>query len=190
MELHYLSLAQASKLLHSREISSVELTQAMIARLEATEPQLCAYLARTPELALAQARAADQALKDGGAGPLTGIPAGIKDVICTQGVTTTAASKILQNFVPPYDATLVARLKAARPGHAGQAQHGRVRHGQLHRELGLWPHPQPLGPGAPSPAAPRGARRPRWRRAAPSTPWAPTPAAPSASRPATAAWWG
>ncbi len=113
MELHQLTLAQARDLLRRREISSVELTRAMIARQEATEPSLHSYLARTPELALGQAQAADQALADGTAGPLTGIPAGIKDVICTQGVTTTAASRILENFVPPYDATLVARLKAA-----------------------------------------------------------------------------
>ncbi|CAO0820015.1 Glutamyl-tRNA(Gln) amidotransferase subunit A [Desulfarculales bacterium] len=113
MELHQLSLAEAHDLLRRREISSVELTRAMIARLEATEPSLHCYLARTPELALSQAQAADQALKDGSAGPLTGIPAGIKDVICTRGVTTTAGSKILQNFVPPYDAALVTRLKAA-----------------------------------------------------------------------------
>ncbi|MBI5521077.1 MAG: Asp-tRNA(Asn)/Glu-tRNA(Gln) amidotransferase subunit GatA [Desulfarculus sp.] len=113
MQLHQLSLVEAGDLLRRRQISSVELTQAMIARLEATEPNLHAYLARTPELALKQAQAADQALAGGTAGPLTGIPAGIKDIICTQGVTTTAASKILENFVPPYDATLVARLKAA-----------------------------------------------------------------------------
>lgn len=112
MQLHELTLCQARDLLARREISSLELTQAMLARLEATEPSLHAYLARTPELALEQAKNADQLLAAGQGGPLTGIPAGIKDVICTQGVTTTAASRILENFVPPYDATLVARLKA------------------------------------------------------------------------------
>jgi aspartyl-tRNA(Asn)/glutamyl-tRNA(Gln) amidotransferase subunit A len=113
MELHELSLGQARELLEKGEVSSVELTKAMLARVEATEPKLHAYLTVTPELALAQAEAADQARAQGQAGPLTGIPAGIKDVICTEGVRTTCASRMLENFVPPYDATLVARLKAA-----------------------------------------------------------------------------
>jgi aspartyl-tRNA(Asn)/glutamyl-tRNA(Gln) amidotransferase subunit A len=113
MELHELSLGQARKLLEKGEVSSVELTRSLLARIEATEPKLHAYLTVTTELALAQAEAADRARAQGQAGPLTGIPAGIKDVICTEGVRTTCASRILENFVPPYDATLVARLKAA-----------------------------------------------------------------------------
>jgi len=113
MEPHYLSIAQARELLDRRELSSVELTQAMLARIEASEPRLHAYLTVTADQALAQAAAADQVIAAGQAGPLTGIPAGIKDVICTQGVRTTCASRILENFVPPFDATLVARLKAA-----------------------------------------------------------------------------
>ncbi len=113
MEAHDLSLAQARELLDKRKISSVELTKALLARVEATEPRIHAYLTITPELALAQAEAADQARARGQSGPLTGIPAGIKDVICTQGVRTTCASRILENFVPPHDATLVGRLKDA-----------------------------------------------------------------------------
>jgi len=113
MELHDLTLTQASQMLAAKEISSVELTQALLARLEATEQQVKAYLTPTPELALAQAEAADQARAQGEAGPLTGVPAGLKDVLCTQGVRTTCGSKILENFVPPFDAFLVARLKAA-----------------------------------------------------------------------------
>jgi aspartyl-tRNA(Asn)/glutamyl-tRNA(Gln) amidotransferase subunit A len=113
METHELSLGQARELLEKGDLSSVELTRAILARIEATEPRLHAYLTVTPELALAQAEAADQARAAGQAGPLTGIPAGIKDVICTEGVRTTCASRMLENFVPPYDATLVARLKAA-----------------------------------------------------------------------------
>lgn len=113
MEPHELTLTQAAALLAKREASSVELTQAMLARIEATEPQLKAYLTVTPEAALERARAADAALANGQAGPLCGVPAGIKDVICTKGVRTTCASRILEGFVPPYDATLVARLKDA-----------------------------------------------------------------------------
>ncbi len=113
MELHDLTIAQARELLDRRELSAVELTQAMLARIEASEPSLHAYLTVTADQALAQAAAADKLIATGQAGPLTGIPAGIKDVICTQGVRTTCASRILENFVPPFDATLVARLKAA-----------------------------------------------------------------------------
>ncbi|MCA1905455.1 MAG: Asp-tRNA(Asn)/Glu-tRNA(Gln) amidotransferase subunit GatA [Desulfarculus sp.] len=113
MELHYLTIAQARELLDRRELSAVELTQALLARIEASEPRLHAYLTVTADQALAQAAAADKLIAAGQAGPLTGIPAGIKDVICTQGVRTTCASRILENFVPPFDATLVARLKAA-----------------------------------------------------------------------------
>ncbi len=113
MELHELTLTQARNLLGKGEISSVDLTRAMLARVESSEPKVHAYLSVTPELALAQAAAADKLRAAGQAGPLTGIPAGIKDVICTQGVRTSAGSRILENFIPPYDATLVARLKAA-----------------------------------------------------------------------------
>ena len=108
-----LSVKQASEALAKGEISAVELTKAMIARVEATEPKVKAYLTTTPELALEQAAAADARIAAGEAGPLTGIPAGIKDVICTDNVRTTCGSKILENFVPPYDATLVNKLKQA-----------------------------------------------------------------------------
>ncbi|MFH1057711.1 MAG: Asp-tRNA(Asn)/Glu-tRNA(Gln) amidotransferase subunit GatA [Pseudomonadota bacterium] len=113
MQLHELTIAQARDRLDRREISSVELTQALLARIAASEPSLHCYLTLTPELALKQAEAADQTIAAGAAGPLTGIPAGIKDVICTQDVRTTCASRILENFVPPFDATLMSRLRAA-----------------------------------------------------------------------------
>lgn len=113
MELHELSVTAARELLDKGELSSVELTTALLERLEATEPKLHAYLTPTPELALDMAKAADQKIAAGQGGPLTGIPGGVKDVFCTKGVRTTAGSKILEEFVPPYDATAVARLKDA-----------------------------------------------------------------------------
>lgn len=113
MELHQLDAAGARRLLNRREVSSVELTRALLERIQETDHKVRSYLQVTPELALAQAEAADRAIAAGEAGPLTGIPCGVKDVFCTQGVATTCGSRILEGFVPPYDATAVARLKQA-----------------------------------------------------------------------------
>jgi aspartyl-tRNA(Asn)/glutamyl-tRNA(Gln) amidotransferase subunit A len=113
MELHELSIEEARELLDKREVSARELTQALLDRIQATEPKLHAYLTLTPESALAQAGEADKKLAAGNGGPLTGIPCGIKDVFITKDITTTAGSRILEKFVPPYDATAVARLKEA-----------------------------------------------------------------------------
>lgn len=113
MKLHELTIEQAGILLNKREISSMELTRAILARIDAVDGQVGAYLTVDAEGALAQAQAADLRLADGESTPLTGIPLGIKDLICTHGLRTTCASKILENFIPPYDATVVARLKKA-----------------------------------------------------------------------------
>jgi len=74
------------------------------------EPKVCALVTLTDELALKQARKADKLIAAGNTNPLTGIPVLIKDVICTKGILTTCASRILENFVPPYDATVVEKL--------------------------------------------------------------------------------
>ena len=113
MELFNLTISEAGVLLQKREISSEELTKALIARQEITEPFINAYILCTPETALKQAKQADKALAAGPAGPLTGIPMGIKDSICTQDIRTTAGSKMLANFTPPYDASAVQLLKQA-----------------------------------------------------------------------------
>ncbi|MEE8363686.1 MAG: Asp-tRNA(Asn)/Glu-tRNA(Gln) amidotransferase subunit GatA [Dehalococcoidia bacterium] len=112
-ELTSLTAHEARALLDRREVSAVELTEAVLARIEAVEPQLHAYITVTRELALEQARAADETLAHGdGAGPLTGIPVMVKDVMSTAGVETTAGSRILSGYVPPYDAFVVERLRA------------------------------------------------------------------------------
>ncbi len=113
MEWHRLSLVQLREKLRSGEVSSTALTEYFLKRIEDLDPKVKAYLTVTREEALAQAQQADEALKRGETSPLLGLPLAIKDNICLEGVRTTCASRILENFVPPYDATVIKRLKAA-----------------------------------------------------------------------------
>ena len=109
-ELNWLTIQQARTMLDSREISSVELTRACLERIDAVEAQLRSFITLTPDIAMEQAQAADRMLADGEAHPLTGIPLQVKDVMCTEGVRTTCASRMLEDYVPVYNATAVDRL--------------------------------------------------------------------------------
>src|SRR6266705_196210 len=112
-ELYELTISEAGKLLRDRKISSVELTQAFLDRIRALEDKVKAFTLVTDELALKQAEDADRRFAKGATvSPLTGIPLAIKDVICTKGITTTCGSRMLENFKPPYDATVMERLNA------------------------------------------------------------------------------
>ena len=110
MKLYELTIHQAHKLLKDREVSSLELTRAVLDHIEKTEDKVHAFVSVTADKALSQAAQADERITDGDSTPLTGIPATIKDNMCTRGVTTTCSSKMLENFIPPYDATVVERL--------------------------------------------------------------------------------
>ena len=109
-ELNWLTATEARDLLARRDISSVELTRACLERIEAVEDSVRSFITLTPEVAMAQAEAADRMLADGDAFPLTGIPMQVKDVMCTEGVRTTCASRMLEDYVPVYNATAVERL--------------------------------------------------------------------------------
>ncbi|MEE4113655.1 MAG: Asp-tRNA(Asn)/Glu-tRNA(Gln) amidotransferase subunit GatA [Desulfobacteraceae bacterium] len=113
MKLHELTIEQASGLLKNKQFASVELTRAVLDRIEAVDGKVGAFLTVDADGAMAQAEAADHRLATGDTAPLTGIPLGIKDLICTQGLRTTCASKMLENFIPPYDATVISRLRKA-----------------------------------------------------------------------------
>ena len=113
MNLHELTIFDAHDLLKKKEISSRELTRDVLARIAAVEPAVDAYITITGELAMARADLADKRILAGDAGTLNGIPLAIKDLICTKGVRTTCASKILDNFIPPYDATVMEKLDQA-----------------------------------------------------------------------------
>lgn len=103
-------------MLVNKEITSLELTQAVLARIDEVEGDVQAYLTITREEALAQAKAVDEKIAKGEEiAFLEGIPGAIKDNICTKGIKTTCASKILQKFVPPYDATAMQKLEAQNP---------------------------------------------------------------------------
>ncbi|MFC1896255.1 Asp-tRNA(Asn)/Glu-tRNA(Gln) amidotransferase subunit GatA [Thermodesulfobacteriota bacterium] len=108
-----LTVHGARELLDRREISSEELTLSVLDRVESSERSIGAYISLDPQGALHAAREADRAMARGQAGPLTGIPMAVKDLICTKGIRTTCASKILEDFVPPYDATVITKLKKA-----------------------------------------------------------------------------
>ena len=112
MNLYDLTITQASEKLYKKEISAKELTLSCLQRIKETEGAVGALLQSCEEGALRQAEEADARIAAGERKPLLGIPGVIKDLICTQGVKTTCASKILYNFVPPYDATVIEKLKS------------------------------------------------------------------------------
>jgi len=111
--MNYTTLTDARDALRKGETTSVDLTQAMIDRIVAVDNDVNSYLTLTDELALTQAAVADERRAQGEAGRLLGIPVALKDIICVKGVPNTAGSKILDGFIPPYNAFVVDKLEAA-----------------------------------------------------------------------------
>jgi len=107
---NYLTIHEAHQLLIDKQISSVELTRRYLKKIRQLEPKIGAFITITEEQALKQAEEADRQINQGNASPLTGIPMLIKDNICTKGIRTTCASKMLAEFIPPYNATVADKL--------------------------------------------------------------------------------
>ncbi len=119
--MHEKSIAQLSAGLKAGEFSSTELVGHYLGRIESTDESLNSFVTVSRDLALQQAEAADRRIRKGNAGPLTGIPVAHKDIFCTDGVKTSCGSRMLDNFIAPYDATLVSRL-----GDAGAVMLGKT----------------------------------------------------------------
>ncbi len=110
--LHQLTIHEAHQLLKQGKVTSVELTALALNRIYDMERKVHACVTITEDIALRQAKEADNRIANGDIAPLTGIPALIKDIICTKGIRTTCGSKMLESFIPPYDATVIQKLKA------------------------------------------------------------------------------
>ena len=121
MEICQLTAHQLHEMLLRKEVTCREVTEAVLKQIEKVENRIHAYITLLSDSAMEQAILADTRYKKGQAGPLTGIPLAIKDLICTQGIRTTCGSHILENFIPTYDATVIEKLKTAGAVFVGKA---------------------------------------------------------------------
>jgi len=111
--MHKKTIKQIADALHNKEFSSEELVSSYLDRCETHNTDLNCFISLMPETAIAHARSADKIIQNGNAGPLTGIPLAHKDIFCINGTKTSCGSKMLDNFIAPYDATVVSKLNEA-----------------------------------------------------------------------------
>jgi aspartyl-tRNA(Asn)/glutamyl-tRNA(Gln) amidotransferase subunit A len=146
MKLFQRTIRDLHQMLLDREISSVELTESVLGHIEAVGEKTKAYLLVTRELALRQAKSADERLRARrDVKPLTGIPIALKDVLCVKDVVSTAGSKILKGFTPPYSATVVDRLEAEGAVFLGKTNCDEFAMGSSNENSGYWPVHNPWG---------------------------------------------
>jgi len=142
--MHKKTAHELHSLLVNKEISSVELTEAVLAQIDKVEGKIQAYVTVTKEEALKSARLADERIKNNqNVTPLTGIPMAVKDNMCTKGVLTTCSSKILANYIPPYDATIVSKLKESGAVIVGKANMDEFAMGSSTENSGIHPTHNP-----------------------------------------------
>lgn len=144
-DLHQLTISQAHQLLKERQVSSVELTKASLRHLAGVEDKVRACVTVNEAVALKQAEEADKVMNSGEIKPLTGVPALIKDNMCTKGMKTTCSSKILENFVPPYDATVIEKLKAEKAVILGKTNMDEFAMGSSTENSAFYPTRNPWG---------------------------------------------
>jgi aspartyl-tRNA(Asn)/glutamyl-tRNA(Gln) amidotransferase subunit A len=142
-DLTELSAADARRRLDAREVSAVELASSYLERIERLDDEIGAYLHVMRDVALAQAEAADRRLATGDVAPFTGVPVALKDVLCTVDAPTTAASRILEGFRPPYDATVVRRLRDQGAVFLGKANTDEFAMGSSNENSAYWPTRNP-----------------------------------------------
>jgi len=144
MRYEFLELTELRKLLDEKKVSSVELTKYFLARIKALDKNLNSFLTVTQEEAFKQAAAADDFIASPGENPLLcGIPYAAKDLFCSKGVRTTAASKILDNYIPPYDSTVIAKLKEQKAVLVGKTNMDQFAHGSSGETSGYGPSCNP-----------------------------------------------
>ncbi|MEN6469433.1 MAG: Asp-tRNA(Asn)/Glu-tRNA(Gln) amidotransferase subunit GatA [Smithella sp.] len=121
MELYSLTIHELQEKIKSGGVTAMQLTESVFSRIDAVEDRVHSYIRLMKEQAMAAAAIADEHIQKGDIQPLTGIPIALKDIVCTKGITTTCGSHILHNFVPPYDATVVEKLRNAGAVFVGKA---------------------------------------------------------------------
>ena len=142
-QLDNLTISEAHQLLKKQEVSSVQLANKYLERIDGVESHVQALVTRTAELALKQAAEADERIAKGNIEPLTGIPCTIKDVICTKDVRTTCSSRMLENFVPPYNANVIERLQSAGMVMLGKANMDEFAMGSTNESSAFFPTRNP-----------------------------------------------
>ncbi len=143
----HFTIGEAHRLLAGRQISSLELTEKYLERISRLEPGLRAIVTVTEDLARRQARRADELLSSSpGSGPLCGVPVLVKDVICTKGVPTTCSSRMLENFVPPYDAAVIEKLNDCGAVIVGKANMDEFAMGSSTENSAFFPTRNPWDP--------------------------------------------
>ena len=188
MDLNSLTIETTRTAIAEKQITASELVEQFYGKIKAEDPAIHAYLAHSEDRAFAQARHIDDLVRQGTAlPPLSGVPIGIKDVMVTKGLRTTAGSRILENFIPPYDCTAVARLEAAGAIVLGKMNCDEFAMGSSNENSAYGPVRNPRDRSR-VPGGSSGVPRPQLPLTWPWQLWGLTPAARFASRRLSAAW--